>query len=73
MLAVDYLSLSSDVRSTRLLVPDHVGIVEGRTYLWAREWTPASIVVSCRGPSRPAAKSTVAVIRSRLTSTSDPG
>ncbi|RRO86040.1 hypothetical protein CXF30_08300, partial [Corynebacterium bovis] len=36
-----YLSLSSDVRSTRLLVPDHVGIVEGRTYLWAREWTPA--------------------------------
>ncbi|QQC47830.1 WYL domain-containing protein [Corynebacterium bovis] len=41
MLAVDYLSLSSDVRSTRLLVPDHVGIVEGRTYLWAREWTPA--------------------------------
>ncbi|QQC47829.1 hypothetical protein I6I09_02480 [Corynebacterium bovis] len=35
--------------------------------------TPASIVVSCRGPSRPAAKSTVAVIRSRLTSTSDPG
>ncbi|MDK8509903.1 WYL domain-containing protein [Corynebacterium bovis] len=41
VLAVDYLSLSSDVRSTRLLVPDHVGIVEGRTYLWAREWTPA--------------------------------
>ncbi|MEL4152683.1 WYL domain-containing protein [Corynebacterium bovis] len=35
------MSLSSDVRSTRLLVPDHVGIVEGRTYLWAREWTPA--------------------------------
>lgn len=34
---VDYISLSSDTRSHRTLLPDHLGVVDGETYLWARE------------------------------------
>ena len=34
---VEYTSLSSDSRTTRTLLPDHLGVVDGETYLWARE------------------------------------
>lgn len=34
---VDYTSVSSDSRTRRALLPDHLGVVDGETYLWARE------------------------------------
>ena len=34
---VDYISLSSDTRTHRRLLPDHLGVVDGETYLWARQ------------------------------------
>ncbi|KAB3523523.1 WYL domain-containing protein [Corynebacterium zhongnanshanii] len=33
----EYRSLHSDTFSARVLVPDHLGLIEGTTYLWARE------------------------------------
>lgn len=32
----DYVSASSDTRRHRVLIPDHVGLVEGEGYLWGR-------------------------------------
>ena len=35
--SVEYTSLSSDSRTRRVLLPDHLAVVDGETYLWARE------------------------------------
>ena len=34
----DYVSLSSDSSTRRRVSPDHLGVVDGKTYLWARQW-----------------------------------
>ena len=37
LVTCDYLSLRSDSLQQRTLIPDHLGLVEGNMYLWARE------------------------------------